>query len=174
VIRSNYLPTVLACLFCAACFLFTVINRLIPSYVLIEFESGTGGSQVTGWSIVAAGWLVACFFLVCGGFVTLLILFLRTITPLEADLASEVRQRTDANQRWQTADRRAAAAELASGLELDRLARLDAELQRKLACVDRQGCELHEKLLLLNQRIRATAPKQKTRRGDARKNLPKF
>lgn len=119
-------------------------------------------------------WAIAALFLVVGLLGALLILYLYTIKPIQSDLACADLQRIDAEQRRQAAERRAVDAALANEIERERLCRLDVELKRKTACVDQVGAEIHEKLLILDQRLRATAPKPKQHRGGERGGPPKF
>lgn len=120
-------------------------------------------------------WHVAALFLLIGMLAAVLILYVYTIKPLQAELDTAVRQRIDADLRRQAAERSAAASALASEIETDRLAALRVEFERKTVCVSEQGVELHEKLLILDQRLRATTPKQKPHRGgDSRGGPPKF
>ena len=125
-------------------------------------------------SQVTQHWAIAALFLVVGAFFTLMILYPCTIKPIQSDLACTARQRTDAEQRRQTAERREAEAALVNEIERERLCRIDVELKRKTACADQMVAEIHEKLLMLDQRLRSTAPKPKRHRGGERGDPPKL
>jgi hypothetical protein len=123
---------------------------------------------------VAQHWAIAALFIVVGVLVALMILYLCTIKPIQSDLACATQQRIDADQRRQAAERRAVEAALTNEIERERLCRVDVELKRKTACADQMCAELHEKLLILDQRLRSSAPKQKPHRGGERGGPPRF
>jgi len=124
---------------------------------------------------VVRHWPIAALFLVIGLFAALVVLYVFTIRPMLSDLESEVRQRTDAESRRQAAERRAAKAVLACDIEIDQVRRQKEELQRKTACVDEIGVEVHTLRLQLDQRLREVATKPKSKRGGGeRGGPPKF
>lgn len=148
----------------------------IPLSASVLFCAGAVLSGMVDADQVAQHWLIASLFLIAGLFGALVVLYAFTICPLQTDLATEVRQRVDAESRRQAAEQRAAKAILACDIEIDQVQRQAAELQRKMACVDELGAELHEQRLQLDQRLRETAPKPKFRRGGGsdRGGPPKF
>jgi len=150
----------------------------LPITASLLFCSGAVLSGQVDAERLAQQWVIAALFLVAGLLAVLVVLYLFTIRPLQADLATEVRHRIESDKRRDNAERSAKMASLAYEIDRDQMARESAELQRKTDCVDEMVAELHSLRLQLYQQLRETAPKPKTRRGGGgdgeRGGPPKF
>lgn len=149
----------------------------LPITASLLFCSGAVLSGQVDADLLAQQWVIAALFLVTGLFAALVVLYALTIRPLQADLASEVRLRVEADKRRDTAERRAKMASLAYDIDRDELAKQAADLKWKTQVADEMADQAHSLQLQLYQQLRETAPKPKPKRGGGdgeRGGPPKF